>query len=162
MYGLAKFAIVLTAVALSCWPAQAGPTVVPYKDLVTGTVVTARTGNPYVFYQILSGKGGGTLGSFTMSGTEFLNLNPKNLQVGTVTGGTFTNTLTDGSTVSGTFTGTFGPNPQIPGGRRLILQVAVQGGTGQLTGVSGKATTIVLTDGKVGFTYTSVGFLTFP
>jgi hypothetical protein len=42
--------------------------------------------------------------------------------------------------MSGTYTGTF---TTVPGGRQLILQTLITGGTGRLAGVTGTVTTTV-------------------
>jgi hypothetical protein len=161
MYRLTKFGIVLTAVALSYWPAPilAGTTL-PYRDLVKGAATTSPTPDPRVFIQTLSGTGVAThFGPFTMLGGETLTFTTPT--GGVVSGGTFTNTITkDGSTVSGTFYGAFTLLPT--GGRKLVLFVTVTQGTGRLLGVTGLTTTTVIGDAAGNFTYTSVGTLTFP
>lgn len=163
MYRLAKFGLILTAVALSCWPAPtlAGPTV-PYRDRVSGKAVT--TGGPTVFTTTLSGQGlAHPFGPFTMTGTETLTVTSvtNGVASGPVTDGTFTNTTVDGSTVSGTFFGAFTIDLKT-GVRKLVLSVTATQGTGRLLGVTGQATATVISDAAGNFTYTSVGKLTLP
>jgi hypothetical protein len=160
MYRLAKFGVILTAVALLCWPAPtlAGPPV-PYKDRVSGQAAPP-TGTYPTFNVTLTGKGAATyLGRFTMIGAETLTFDPGSLTSGVVDG-TFTYFGVDGKTTnSGTFTGRF--TLLATGGRRLDLTVTAQG-TGRLAGVTGTAKATVFSDAAGKFTYTSVGTATFP
>jgi hypothetical protein len=169
MYRLAKFGFILTAAALSCWPAAAlADHNVAYMDHASGmSVVTGPAPPPLSGVSVaLNGTGEAThVGRFEATATQVLNLT-----TGEISNGQFTYTAVDGSTLSGTYSGmTTTPDP-VTGQRRNDLVLVFTGGTGRLDRVKGgTAQTIVFVTPVPGvspptftFTYTSEGYLRFP
>ncbi len=173
MYRLAQFGLILSAAALSCWPAPilAGPPEHSYRDSALGEVTYLALIDPNptgpTFYQEYEGTGvANPLGRYNFAGSHILKFEPppgigEEGAHGSVLG-EFTTTTPDGSTITGTYAGTF---RRVEGVVRFDLTVLFGEGTGRLDGVTGEAVTSVIATGASPgnpFTWTSEGFLTFP
>ena len=160
MFRLAGFTLVLTAAALSCWPAPslAGPTV-PYQDSASGILTAVDATNSPAVSVSIAGLGQATyLGLFSMVGSHTLHLD-----TGLVTDGQFTYKAADGSTMVGIYSGYMEFDASGALQLFLIVQLLPDEGTGRMYGVRGSALTVVTVYGfEVGspFTYTSEGTLT--
>jgi hypothetical protein len=109
--------------------------------------------------QEFAGAGFGThLGRYTESGGHQFTA-PNEDGVGLVLNGRFTSVAADGATLSGTYFGTY--TAQADGRVRFEVTAVYQGGTGRLSGVTGRADAVAVVQADGALHFDTLGSLTF-
>lgn len=152
-YRFRTLSFLLAGIAGACLTSTGTAQTVPHKERCAGTITSVVPGTLH-----FAGQGNAThFGKYSITGSNDFD------DQGNVLNGQFTTTTADGSTISGVYEGTYTP---LPGGKvRFDVHVLWLEGTGRLEGVTGEADVVAILDGVeagAGFTYTTLGTLTFP